>query len=495
MKDSTRVTRLFILCHIILAGMLVYVLFTGSCMKMDIGGDVIARNVTTPAFSAPLAIPTVLDGGTNISFSAQTGVTLLGNGFTVNTLGYDKASILGPTIKIKQGEQFHLNFTNNLIEATNIHWHGLEVPADQDGYPTDVIQSGSTFSYQFMVNNRPGTYWYHPHPDMATASQVYRGLAGFFLVSSPQEAALNLPSGAFDVPLVLQDKRLEGGLEYDPDNDDRSIGMFGESVLVNGIVGPLLEVAASTYRFRLLNGSNARIYNFALSDGAKFQLIGTDGGLLNTAEEVSAVLLAPGERADILVNFGALSVGSEIFLQSNPFSGTIAQGKQSFPIMKFKVSRQEKDSFVLPKSLLAVDVIPASAAVITRTFNIGHMMSHGRGMESMIMHQINGKTFDANRTDVVVNAGSTEIWEFDNNLGTETHPMHVHAGQFQVLSRSGGRNAVQPWEKGWKDTVLAFPGEKIRIIIKFPEHKGKYVFHCHNLEHEDGGMMLNYEIR
>jgi blue copper oxidase len=181
-------------------------------------------------------------------------------------------------------------------------------------------------------------------------------------------------------------------------------------------------------------------------------------------------------------------------LQSNAFAGTETQGQQAFYLLKFKVTRQESDNTSLPGTLMPVEKIPESQAVATRSFNIGHMMQHG-GMNGMVMHPIDGKTFDADRRDEVVNAGTVEIWEFDNSAGTETHPMHLHAGQFQVLSRTGGRGGVEPWERGWKDTVLAFPGEKVRIIVRFPDLKGKFVFHCHNLEHEDGGMMLNYEIQ
>lgn len=467
-----------------------------NCHKMDMGTNAVARDIVETTFTNPLPIPATLDA-TNAALTVQSGTAALGGGITVNALGYGGATILGPTLRMRQGEQLNLAFTNNLSEATNIHWHGLEVPARQDGYPTDVTAPGASFQYSFPVKNRPGTYWYHPHPDMATASQAYRGLAGFFIVSSPEEAALGLPSGDYDVPLVVQDKRLNGGLNYNPDTDDRSIGMFGESVLVNGTPGAVLEVATRTYRFRLLNGSNARIYNFALSSGAAFHLIGTDGGLLGAPTELSSILLAPGERADVLIDFNSLALGSDLYLQSNSFSGTGSQGKQTFKILKFKVARQDTDNFKLPAALMSVEQIPSSEAVATRQFNIGHMMNHGgmSGMSGMLMHQIDGKSFDATRRDEVVNAGTIEIWEFNNTIGTETHPMHLHGVQFQVLSRSGGRGAVQSWEKGWKDTVLVFPGESVRIIIRFPENKGKFVFHCHNLEHEDGGMMLNYEIQ
>ncbi|MBL7805189.1 MAG: multicopper oxidase domain-containing protein [Saprospiraceae bacterium] len=469
------------------------VLSCARCQKMNNSDAATARKVVERGFSNPLAIPAFVDGS-NAAFDAKSGTAQLGTDVSVNALGYGGAAILGPTIRIRQGEGFNLAFSNNLSEATNIHWHGLEVPAAQDGYPTDVTAPGGSFQYNFPVKNRPGTYWYHPHPDMATASQAWRGLAGFFVVTSPEEESLGLPSGEYDVPLVVQDKRLDGGLTYNPDTDDRSIGMFGESILVNGTASPVLEVATRTYRFRLLNGSNARIYNFAFSSGAMFHLIGSDGGLLDAPVSVSSVMLAPGERADILFDFDGQAIGSELYLQSNAFAGTATQGQQAFYLLKFRVTRQESDNTLVPDALMPVEKIPESQAVATRSFNIGHMMQHG-GMDGMVMHPIDGKTFDPDRRDEVVKAGTVEIWEFDNSAGTETHPMHLHAGQFQVLSRTGGRGTIEPWEKGWKDTVLAFPGEKVRIIVRFPDLKGKFVFHCHNLEHEDGGMMLNYEIQ
>jgi blue copper oxidase len=295
------------------------------------------------------------------------------------------------------------------------------------------------------------------------------------------------------VPLVIQDKRLTGGLEYKPDAEDQTIGFFGESILVNGTPGAVMDVEKRTYRFRLLNGSNARIYNFALSDGMKFKLIGSDGGLLDVPVDVSNILLAPGERADVLINFSIMPVSTELFLESASFSGSSSQGNQGFKIMKFKIVKDAIDNFIVPSTLMAVEKISESSAVASRTFNIGHMMVHG-GMEG-VMHPIDGKTFDASRRDEVVKSGSVEIWEFDNTTGTEIHPMHLHGLQFQVLSRIGGRNSIQAWEKGWKDTVLTFPGEKVKIIIRFPDNKGKFVFHCHNLEHEDAGMMLNFEIQ
>ncbi len=473
------------LCALLLSSIL-------GCHDMHEVSTAVAMQVVEQTFQNTIGIPAVLDAS-QASFSA-TASNFSVNGISLNSLGYGGAGILGPTLKIEQGTTMNLAFTNQLTEPTNIHWHGLEAPANQDGYPTDLTQPGGVFTYAFPVNDRAGTYWYHPHPDMATASQAYRGLAGLFIVTSPAERALNLPDGAKDIPLVIQDKRLSGGLTYNPNIDDQTIGYFGESILVNGTAGALLDVSTSVYRMRVLNGSNARMYNLGWSNNMKFKLIGTDGGLVDAPIELSSMILAPGERAEILVDFGGMATGSEVFLQSAMFSGSSAQGKQAFKIMKCKIGQEVKDNFVAPTTLMPVQAIAPSAAVATRSFNIGHMMDHG-GMNGAVMHPLDGKIFDANRRDEVVKAGTVEIWEFDNSTGTEIHPMHLHGLQFQVIQRSGGRGTVEPWEKGWKDTVVAMPQEKVRIIVRFPNNKGKFVFHCHNLEHEDAGMMLNFEIQ
>jgi len=190
-----------------------------------------------------------------------------------------------------------------------------------------------------------------------------------------------------------------------------------------------------------------------------------------------------------------------LFLESKTFSAGSSQGKQSFKIMKFKVSQNDKDTFTLPGSLSAINPISKTNAIKTRTFDIsnGGMGSMGgmmgsSGMSMKGMHRINNKIYDKSRIDETVQSGTTEIWEFDNSKGDEPHPMHIHALQFQVLDRTGGRNGLISTESGWKDTVMLLPGEKVRVIITFGQNKGKYVLHCHNLEHEDDGMMLQFEI-
>lgn len=451
--------------------------------------------VTEGAFTTPLPFPDVMTA--DFSLIAKGNTAPLLNNQNISVLGYGN-SVLGPTIKVNNGTTVDIPVQNQLSEATNIHWHGLLVPANMDGHPKDLVSSGASFTASLPIDQRAGTYWYHPHPHGATARQVFMGLAGFFLVNDAEEQALNLPSGDQELLLVLQDKRIQNGqLTYTPTMGEVMTGYTGEYILVNGRHAPFHNVATRYYRLRILNGSTARVYNLGLSDGQPFDVIGSDGGLLAQPVSVTSLILAPGERADILVSFTGYAVGKEMYLLSKAFNGG-AQGNQEFKIMKFSVNQQVDDSFVRPGQLSTIQPLLASAASKTRTMKIKGMMG-GNGNMNMGgmgsgMHTINDKVFDQNRIDETVNAGDTEIWEFDNSDGNEIHPLHIHAVQFQVLSRTGGRGSLIATEQGWKDTVLLMPGEKVRVIMTFPQHQGVFVFHCHNLEHEDDGMMLNFEI-
>jgi len=479
------------------------VLSLSSCMKENILGSQDA-NVTSAIegdFTTPLPIPPTTNGQ-GILTAQQTTSTIF-NGKKSSVLGYQSGSLLGPSIVVNSGDNININFQNKLSENSNIHWHGLVIPANMDGHPEDVALPGSSRNYNFTVSQRAGMYWYHPHPDGFTAEQAYLGLAGVFIVRDAEEQKLNLPSGDMEIPLVIQDKRINSdyALDYSPTMNDIMTGYMGSNILVNGVNSPFKDVSTRNYRLRILNGSNGRIYNLALSNGASFSLIGADGGLLPAPQTVSSLLLGPGERADLIVNFSSYPVGTELFLESKKFSAGSSQGTQSFRVMKFKVSQNDKDSFTLPGSLSAINPISKTNAIKTRTFDIsnGGMGSMGgmmgsSGMSMKGMHRINNKIYDKSRIDETVQSGTTEIWEFDNSKGTEPHPMHIHALQFQVLDRTGGRNSLIATEKGWKDTVLLLPGEKVRVIMTFGQYKGKYVLHCHNLEHEDDGMMLQFEI-
>lgn len=464
-------------------------------MNMNMNMAVDAVPVIEGAFSAPLSFPGVMTS--SFSMTAKSNTAALLNSQSTSVLGY-ATGILGPTIKVNTGASVSIPFQNQLSEATNIHWHGLLVPANMDGHPKDLVNSGANFNFNLPIDQRAGTYWYHPHPHGTTAKQVFMGLAGFFIVNDAEEQALNLPSGDQELLLVIQDKRIKNSqLNYAPTMGEVMTGYTGEYILVNGSNAPFHNVATRYYRLRVLNGSTARVYNLALSDNQAFDVIGADGGLLAQPVSVTSLMLAPGERADILVSFKSYAIGTEVFLVNKTFNGG-AQGKQEFKIMKFVVNQQVNDSFVKPGQLSTIQPLPASSAVKTRIMKIKGMME-GNGNMNMGgmgsgMHTINDKVYDLNRVDETVKAGDTEIWEFDNSEGDEIHPMHIHAVQFQVLSRTGGRGALIATEQGWKDTVLVMSGEKVRVIMTFPQKKGLFVFHCHNLEHEDDGMMLNFEI-
>lgn len=442
-------------------------------------------------FDQALPMPSLVSD--SLQFTAQSISTQIKKGTTTPVFSY-RNGLLGDTIKANTGSTVTVNLQNNLGEATNIHWHGLILPENMDGHPKDVIPPSSAFTYTLPIIQRAGTYWYHPHPHGATARQVFMGMAGLFIVNDAEETALNLPSGEFEIPLIIQDKRFSGGsLDYSPSQDEVMTGYLGEDIAVNGVCSPFKSVSAAWYRLRILNGSTARVYNLAFSNGMAFNVIGSDGGLLRAPEHVTSVMLGPGERADVLIDFRALA-GQEVYLISSKFSKYDLQGRQEFRILKFTVDGSASSSFTLPVTLTSFTPIPAATSMHTRVFDIAAIIGGTGGHSGGGMHTIGGKTFSMERIDETVQAGSTEIWEFDNLAGDEIHPMHIHGVQFQVLERIGGRNTIFATEKGLKDTVLVMAGEKVRVIMTFPAYAGVFVFHCHNLEHEDDGMILNYRI-
>ncbi|MEA3439480.1 MAG: multicopper oxidase domain-containing protein [Chloroflexota bacterium] len=433
---------------------------------------------------------------------------------------------LGPAIKLNTGQQVRVHFTNQLSEPSIVHWHGLHVPQEADGHPRFAIGNGETYVYDFQVANRAGTYWYHPHPHGRTGPQAYYGMAGLFLVSDDEERALGLPAGEFDVPLVIQDRT------FDRDNQliymgsgmmTQMMGFLGDRILVNGQPDFTLPVATRPYRIRLLNGSNSRIYKLAWEDGTPLTVIGTDGGLLEKPLQKKYITLAPSERAEIWVDFSQHPIGSEIRLMSLAFIGndggmmggaSLPQGAP-FTVMTVKVAEKANSSTRLPEKLssfsryMAADAVNASSP---RTFTLAMTMGMGWA--------INGRTFEMTDVadDEIVKLDTLEMWEFINQAGAGTqgrgmqgmmgggmtlpHPMHVHGLQFQVVKRGIDPAFRGAWEtvsdgyldEGWKDTTLTMPGERVKILLKFEDFTGLYLYHCHNLEHEDMGMMRNYRV-
>ena len=423
-------------------------------------------------------------------------------------------SYLGPIIRARRGRKFRIQFTNGLPERSIIHWHGLHVPPEMDGHPRYVIDPGQTYMYEFEVNDRAGTYWYHPHPHRRTGPQVYYGLAGFFLVSDDEEAALGLPTGEYDIPLVIQDRAFDANnqLIYQPNEMMGGMmggmaGFLGDRILVNGRPDYTLPVAAQTYRLRLLNGSNARIYKLAWRDGTPLTVIGTDGGLLEAPVGRDYVMLAPGERVDLWVDFSGRTVGTEMALWSLSFAGGMMGGMRgggmrggfqplpngaAFPVLRVRVARAGQGFSTLPQRLSTIERYRLAGAVNANTPRAFRL-----SMQHMVW-TINGRVFDMEgvANDEIVQLNALEAWEFAN-LSMVPHPMHVHGLQFQVIERQLAEESVRAGyvDDGWKDTVLVMPGERVKVLLKFQDYSGLYLYHCHNLEHEDMGMMRNYLVQ
>ncbi len=425
-------------------------------------------------------------------------------------------SYLGPTFRLSRGQKVRIRFMNLLPERSIVHWHGLHVPAVMDGHPRFAVGPGESYTYEFEVRNRAGTYWYHPHPHGRTGFQVYGGMAGLFIVSDEEEEdELGLPGGDRDIPLVIQDRMFDADnqLVYLPGGMmDRMTGMLGDTILVNGRIDTPMAVETRAYRLRILNGSNARIYRLAWEDGRPLTVIGTDGGLLERPVSKSEVLLGPAERIEVWADFGDFPTGAQARLISLPVpfnSGGMGMGMmmgrgarrdwrmdRPLAIQTFQVARQAAQQDKLPRALAPItryDTGQARNSTDPRRFELA--MFHMQGT-------INGRVFEME--DVApyekIRLDALEVWEFDNRssgMGMMNmplaHPMHIHGGQFQVVDREGAETRGYV-DEGWKDTVLVQPGERVRIMMRFAPFNGLYLYHCHNLEHEDGGMMRNFLI-
>lgn len=399
-------------------------------------------------------------------------------------------SVPGPTIRIQRGREFDARVLNQLPEPLVLHWHGLLAPERMDGHPRDAVGPGQSYRARFQVNQRAATCWYHAHTDGLTAAQVYKGVAGLFLIEDPAESGLGLPAGDHDLPLVIADRRSNAQQQftYAPTMMDVMGGYLGDVVLVNGTPDAWLSVDQGLYRFRLLNGSNARVFRIGFADSHPFHLIATDGGLLPAPVEVTSAMLAPGQRLEILVAFDSHPTGSSVVLKSLSFpgSGGMTMGARQgteMDLLRFCVDRATTGTVTLPTTLMPFSAYDRAKVKRTRTFTLAM---------SGMRHTINGRFYDPQRTDFSAPFGDLELWEYRNS-GTEPHPMHLHAAHFQVAERLG-QAQLPPEDTGWKDTVLVNAGETVRVLVQFDAHPGLFVQHCHNLEHEDGGMMQNFEV-
>lgn len=439
-----------------------------------------------PLAIPPLASSTVNSDGVRVfDLQAQTGTTDFGDGRVADTIGVNQ-SYLGPTIRMTRGETVQVNVTNALPEMTTLHWHGMHVPADDDGGPHQMIEPGRTWQPSWTIDQPAATLWYHAHPHGVTAQQVYRGLAGMLLIDDEQEPA-ELPTtyGVDDIPVIVQDKTFDagGGLVVDPQSS-ASTGFLGETLVVNGTVAPYFDATSRLVRLRLLDASNARFYSFGFSDGRPFDVIASDGGLLAQPVRTDRIQLSPGERAEVVVE---VKPGETVRLMSYPpdFGAQIGShnmfGGGTFGVLELRAARQLSDGTSVPQRLATIEPMSPDSAQVTRTFRI-----QGRA--------INGRPMMMGRIDEVVTVDQTEIWEV-TNADPQPHNFHAHNVQWQILDIGGKPPPAQ--FAGWKDTVYVPSRETVRLIMRFTDYTDPtwpYMYHCHLLLHEDSGIMGQFVV-
>lgn len=518
---------------------------------------VYAQQVSTVAngdreLGNPLAIPkmdegAIVDGRRQFRLVMDESEAEFLPGKTTKTAGVN-APYLGPTLRMQRGDLVDLIVENRLAEETTMHWHGMHVPAKMDGTPHQPIEPGETWTASFPIDQQAATLWYHPHPHGNTGPQVYSGIAGQLWIDDEKPKSVDLPNtyGVDDIPVIIQDRNFNntGNFRF----PGRGIG-YGNTILINGTLDPFVAVENRQTRFRLLNASNGRVYHVGFEDEREFFQIATDGGLLEHPVPVKRVVLAPGERAELLVDF---SDGKPAMLKSFPEAGLIetaqlifaGAGSGNFNLLRIQPKESTSDigtnqtkidsSTVLNK----IERIEASSAQVTRRMTLGgrgqqRRRNTGNGDESASEQDeasstnvaqtgnrraggrgaggrqaanggagggpgqgrpINGKLMDMHRVDERVRFGDTEIWELRN--GTQmAHPFHVHLVQFQILDRNG--EPPTGVDLGWKDTLLVHPGDEIRIIMRFNKYSDPqtpYMYHCHIMAHEDNGMMGQFLV-
>jgi FtsP/CotA-like multicopper oxidase with cupredoxin domain len=585
----------------------------------------LAANRADPAFSPDVEIELTCRAGTAGILPGQAtqvkqyvGRLLKGPAGALTAL---PGSYLGPLMRFRTGQKVRIHLRNELDEPTITHWHGLNVPALMDGHPSYAIAHGETFVYEFEIRNRASMILYHPHTHGVTGEQVYHGLAGAILINDAEEESLNLPSGEYEIPIVIQDRLFDeqNQLVYVRHMHDRMIGFHGDRILVNGLPNYSVDVASRAYRFRVLNGSNARIYKLAWDDGSPMTVIGVDGGLLEAPVHKPYVMLGPGERIDVWADFTGHAVGSQLVMRSRPFTGALPkmaermmrgdmggvgmmggmrdgeEGQPSggehrmggmmgmmanklplgsdYPIFSVRVNRTANESPKLPTRLSKItryqirdtanpdqpiplgiseapmamllngrpyayndvqpsEKVPFDTVQLMEIFHAhggggghggqaassgghgaeaggkasgaqGGGMQHGgmgggMGMMGGMKHgEMGGNDAGGHAMEASSGSGGMGGMGGMGMMMSMAHPIHLHEQPFLIASRTIGAEEAADYatvrdgfiDSGWKDTVLVMPGERIKIIKPFKDYKGLFMVHCHNLEHEDMGMM------
>ncbi|HEY0672073.1 MAG TPA: multicopper oxidase family protein [Longimicrobiales bacterium] len=417
--------------------------------------------------------------------AAPAALTLI-PGTTTSVYAYN-GSVPGPTLEFKEGQRVIVHFRNNLPVPTTVHWHGLHIPADMDGSPFHPIAPGAEHDYSFTLKpGSAGTYWYHPHPHHSTGQQVAKGLYGAIIVRAADDP---LPATLKEQLVVLSDNRFEadGSIALSDRHTqqgriDFENGREGDVLFVNGRVLPTLHIrAGEVQRWRIVNASAARIYRLAIP-GHRLLQVGTDGGLFEQPVELDEILLTVGERAEILVR-GSATPGTRTTLQALPYDRYIPQTKPT----NWNEPRDLLTLAYTKERPVAPIALPARLRVVPP---LDTMAVSARRVVTLSQGMINGKLMDMDRIDVTSLLGKTEIWEIENIVGMD-HPFHLHGFQFQVLDRDG----VPEVQRQWKDVVNVPKHQTARFIVRYDDYPGKWMFHCHILDHEDHGMMGVLQVK
>ena len=421
-----------------------------------------------------------------VNISAAVTTLSLQTGVTSEVFAYN-GQVPGPTLDVHEGDHVIVHFKNDLPEPTTVHWHGIHLPFESDGSPFHPIGPGEKHDYVFTVRpGTAGTYWYHPHPDHRTGYAIGKGLFGGIIVRAADDP---LPASMPDKLLILSDNRFlqDGSIDFPEPHShhggiDEENGREGPVLFVNGHVMPTISIrSGEIQRWRVVNASAGRIYRFALT-GHTFLHVGNDGGLFERPVEVKEMLLTTGERVELLVR-GTDAPGSKSVLQSLPYDRYAPQTRpRDWETTRDLLTLQTTNEtpiipFTIPATLRHIPALDSTKATAVRTV----VFSQGL---------INGKMMDMARVDVSTRVGATEIWEIENIVGMD-HPFHMHGFQFQVLDRNG---VPEPF-RSWKDMLNIPKHESARIIVRYADYPGKWMFHCHILDHEDHGMMGVLEVK
>ncbi|RUM45387.1 MAG: copper oxidase [Hydrogenimonas sp.] len=430
----------------------------------------------------PLLDPTPDDQGVkHFNLTIQKSFHTFFDGVQTTTYGINESSYLGPTLLMKNGDRVKINYTNHLDETITMHGHGMHVPAQMDGGPHQPILPNATWSAEYRVKQNASTNWYHPHFMGKTAEQVYYGLAGLIIVEDKESSQLNIPHnyGIDDIPLVLQDRRFNanGALDYSPSRREIMHGYQSDIFLVNGAIEPTFTAQAGWLRLRLLNGSNAGVYEVGFHNERLFYQIASDNSLLEKPVPLTSVRLSPGERAEIIVDLSNDAGNTLILKELN----------HQKDLLTINVSTAFGATYTLPNQLTTLVKEDPATAVRTRQFTLG--MQRGT-------FTINGQSMDINVINEYVPIDQVEIWEITNSM-MMPHNFHIHATHFLILERDGSAANVLENEKGYKDTVYLPPNSRVKVIVRMRDYadaQAPYMYHCHFLEHEDHGMMGQFVV-